>query len=175
MRLLKEALGVLGALVVIALLVAFVAPKKTHALVAALVQIVPGNTTHLGQNESQFVSLVCFGGVANCQAVNPAGEASASAYAVPAGYTLIVTDYDWILEASKFVPSGSPVGDVLTTNNGQNVLLFSNTIADSNGLASVHEHYSAGIRVASGAEIADLFSAAGKGFAQVQGYLVPND
>ena len=39
MRLLKEAAGVLGALVVVAVIVAFIAPKRTHALVAALVQV----------------------------------------------------------------------------------------------------------------------------------------
>jgi hypothetical protein len=57
MRMLKQALGVLGALVVLAVIVAFVAPNRARAVAATLVQIVPGNTTHVGQAESRLVSL----------------------------------------------------------------------------------------------------------------------
>lgn len=39
MRLLKQALAASGALMVVAAVVAFVAPKSTHALVAALVEV----------------------------------------------------------------------------------------------------------------------------------------
>jgi hypothetical protein len=56
---LKQALGVLGALVVLAVIVAFVAPNRARAVAATLVQIVPGNTTHVGQAEGQLVSLFC--------------------------------------------------------------------------------------------------------------------
>jgi hypothetical protein len=100
MRLLKQALGLLAALVVLAVIVAFVAPKRARAVAAALVQIVPGTTTHVGQNESQLVSLTCQSGNDFCNAVDPGGNVSTSKYVVPTGYTLIVTDWE-------FFPSGS--------------------------------------------------------------------
>lgn len=71
MRLLKQAWTVFATVVVIALLLAIVSPKAAHAVAAARVQIVPGTTTHVGQNESQLVSLLCN---ASCVAVDPSGS-----------------------------------------------------------------------------------------------------
>src|ERR1700679_4396314 len=96
MKLLKQALGGLGALTVFAVVVAFVAPKTAHALAAALVQIVPGTTTHVGQNESQLVSLLCGNGIAYCVAVDLSGQTSADPSGTPPGSTLIVTDGEWV-------------------------------------------------------------------------------
>jgi len=171
MRLFKEALGVLGALVVVAVIVAFIAPRRAHALVAALVQIVPGTTTHVGQNESQLVSLVCGGFF--CSAIDPDGNFSGAAYSVPAGYTLIVTDYQWIafgtgVEAGVFHP------DYFYNTATGNLLGFSQAIADNLAEIYAHEHYASGIRVGSGVTIAD-HDAASFGDAFIQGYLVPND
>jgi hypothetical protein len=59
MRLLKQAMAVLGTVLTITALVAIISPKTAHALAAALVQIQPGTTTHVGQNEGQLVSLFC--------------------------------------------------------------------------------------------------------------------
>jgi hypothetical protein len=113
MKVLKQALGGLRALTVLAV-VAFVAPKTAHALAAALVQIVPGTTTHVGQNESQLVSLLCGNGIAYCGAVDLSGPTSASPYVVPSGYRLIVTDWEWVGNG------GAPQGQY-TCNNIRNV------------------------------------------------------
>jgi hypothetical protein len=174
MRLLKETFGVLGALVVIAVIVAFVAPRRTHALVAALVQIVPGTTTQVGQNESQLVSLLCANAQNFCVANDPSGNQSTSAYVIPSGYTLIVTDYQW------FVHGGTPgavADDRVLNTAGPHLVLIEATgaIADISGNAVGHDHFTTGIRVGSGVTISDLATSAGQGFAELQGYLVPND
>jgi hypothetical protein len=123
MRLLKETLGILGALVIVALIVAFVAPKRTHAVVATLVQILPGTTTHVGQNQSQLVSLFCPTNFSYCLELSGKGGYSFTAYAVPSGYTLIVTDYQFnanIVNASTIGSSvaGSVGGDSFVGPDG---------------------------------------------------------
>jgi hypothetical protein len=173
MRLLKEALGFLGALVVLAVIVALVAPKKAHALAAALVQIVPGTTTHVGQNESQLVSLECDGGKSFCTANDPSGVPSTTPYVVPSGYTLIVTD--WVWAGSGGAAPGNLSADFLfNANASPGQLAFSEALTTSEG-AYEHEHYLTGIRVGSGAQLVDSLAAEGNGTARIQGYLVPND
>jgi hypothetical protein len=175
MRLLKQAMTVLGAAMIVAMLVAVIAPKKVHAVVATLVQIVPGATTHLGQNESQLVNLAC--GTGACELVDASGALSGSAYAVPTGYTLIVTDYEW---ATTSAVPGTVQEDWLINYNVVPVvtefnLSNSTTIADKTGRACGHEHYTAGFRVASGTTLADSDGIDGLGSSFVKGYLVPND
>jgi len=174
MRLLKEALGVLGALVVIAVIVAFIAPKRTHAVVAALVQIVPGTTTHVGQNESQLVSLFCEGeGVeGQCFPVDGTGNLSRTAYTVPAGYTLIVSDYQFWAH-NLGLKAGQTGSDSFQGTNG--TLGIGYAIADEDGVISGHEHYASGIRVSAGTSIIDYDGTLTHAFAYIQGYLVPND
>jgi len=62
MNYMKKAVTTLGGIFLAALLIAAVAPKATHGLVAALVQIVPGTTTHVGQNEGQLIQPLLLGG-----------------------------------------------------------------------------------------------------------------
>jgi hypothetical protein len=173
MRLLKEALGALGALVVVAIIVAFVAPKRAHAVVAALVQIVPGTTTHVGQNESQLVSLSCSLGYSYCLSVTPEGQLSSTAYVVPSGYTLVMTDWAWFGYDGE---AGGLRQDFLF-NSGTSSSGFAEScvIADKNGNAYTHEHYATGIRVGSGVTIGDGLAFDSQGTAWIQGYLVPND
>ena len=176
MRLLKEMLGVLGGLVVIAVIGAFVAPKTTHAVVAALVQIVPGTTTHVGQNESQLVSLVCELGTDDCVAVDPEGKLSSTGYVVPSGYTLIVTDWQW--EVTGATPGVRWADHLFTINNlGLPLGTLANSYAtpDQNGATYAHERFATGIRVGSGVTMADGRADDGTGDAFIQGYLVPND
>lgn len=176
MRLLKEALGVLGALVIVAVIVAFLAPKRTHALVAALVQIVPGTTTHVGQNESQLVSLVCELGTEYCVAVDPQGNYSSTAYAVPSGYTLIITDWQWeVTGATPGVRWADHLYTVSSLGLPLGTLVNSYATPDQNGATYAHERFATGIRVGSGATIADIRADDGTGDAFIQGYLVPND
>jgi hypothetical protein len=172
MRLLKEALGVLGALVVLAVIVAFVAPNRARAVAATLVQIVPGTTTHVGQHESQLISLHCLEGKAYCSEIDAEGNIDESTpYVVPKGYTLIVTDYEW-----QAPPSGNTglIGDVLSNPKGG---LFNGSLAQANqiGEAYEHEHYVTGFRVGSGVALADSLASSSTGASTVQGYLVPND
>jgi hypothetical protein len=172
MKVLKQALGGLRALTVLAV-VAFVAPKTAHALAAALVQIVPGTTTHVGQNESQLVSLLCGNGIAYCGAVDLSGPTSASPYVVPSGYRLIVTDWEWVGNG------GAPQGQY-TCNNIRNVsggiFATSAALVTTTGTTPyAHEHYRAGVRIGSGVTIEDFLAAIGDGFGYLQGYLVPND
>jgi hypothetical protein len=178
MKLLKQAPGVLGALVVLAVIVAFVAPKRARALAAALVQIVPGTTTHVGQNESQLVSLVCPQGNNYCLARDPEGNPSTSAYVVPAGYTLIVTDYQWFSFSPKTGAGILKFGgiDSITPPLQFKSLISSAGPTDQSGsFAYVHEHFVAGVRIGSGVTPVDVQAINNTGFGLVQGYLVPND
>ena len=171
MRLMKQAMGVFAALVVLAVIAAFIAPKRTHALVATLVQIVPGGTTHVGQNESQLVSLECVSS-SGCLALDAKGDSSTTGYVVPAGYTLIVTDYEW--------QSGCGTAGLLLTDkfydisNGFSFFSVSGSIADANGFAYAHEHYATGVRVGSGVALVDYNGIRGCGSGYIQGYLVAN-
>jgi hypothetical protein len=67
----KKMLSALGGIFPVALLIAALTPKATRGVAAALVQIVPGTTTHVGQNEGQLVSLFCPVASKNCFAIDP--------------------------------------------------------------------------------------------------------
>jgi hypothetical protein len=173
MRLLKQTMAVLGTVATIAILAAVISPKSARAVVATLVQIVPGSTTHVGQNESQLVSLICGTGVTPyCGAVDLNGDLPSAAYVVPSGYTLIVTDWEW------YGDGGAAQGS-FTFNSLRNVA--TGVFAQSAALVTTvgtptynHEHYATGIRVGSGVTIEDLLAAIGDGQGFIQGYLVPN-
>ena len=175
MRLLKEALGILGALVIVAIILAFVAPNRARAVAATLVQIVPGNTTHVGQAESKLVSLGCAESKAYCFEIDAEGNLSGEStpYVVPKGYTLIVTDYHWRGFNSQ---SGTQILEYLyNAANKSSAFNDSEAESDENRLAFVDEHYATGFRVASGVTIADALATTSSGSSFVQGYLVPND
>jgi hypothetical protein len=182
MRLLKHAMAVLGTATMVVVLMAVVAPKTTHSLAAALVQVVPGTTTHVGQNESRLVSLLCAGrdvfSVNPCQEIDPEGKVSNTSYVVPSGFTLILTDYEWQVVVTS--PVCGTAGD-LTTDQLHNAKTGDPyatvlSIADPIGHSYGHEHYSTGIRVGSGVMLDDFQGNENHcGFAYVQGYLVPND
>jgi hypothetical protein len=174
MRLLKQTMAVLGTVATIAILAAVISPKSARAVVATLVQIVPGSTTHVGQNESQMVGLYCVG--ATCYPLNGSGTALASSYVVPAGYTFMITDYEWLAYGSA--PSGQLVCDYIfmSLNNVDYAALpaGSCTIASSDNRAYRADHFTAGVRVASGMTIFDGNASNGYGYSAIQGYLVPN-
>jgi hypothetical protein len=171
MKLLKQALGGLGALTVLAVIVAFVAPKTAHALAAALVQIVPGTTTHMGQNESQLVSLLC-NNENGCYSIDSTGAISLTTYyTVPTGYTLIITDWEW--ESRSL--SGRASDGLLNKVTNAGLVNSQAFVASGASAAFVHEHYLTGIRVGSGVQLLDLSADEGFGESDVQGYLVPND
>jgi hypothetical protein len=173
MRLLKETLGILVALVMVAVILAFIAPNRARAVAATLVQIVPGTTTHVGQHESQLVSLFCPDGFSYCVELDgKGGSPSNTAYVVPSGHTLIVTDYQFFA-ANNQSTAGAVGGDSFSGPNG--VLGDGLTINDTNGDSAGHEHYASGIRVSSGVTIYDTAASHEVGYCYIQGYLVPND
>jgi len=174
MRLLKETLGILVALVIVAVILAFVAPNRARAVAATLVQIVPGNTTHVGQAESRLVSLKCFIGKAYCSEIDAEANVDESTpYVVPKGFTLIVTDYEWQANYS----SGGLLSDQLF-NYGVGLFPGGEAEGFQNGsiyTAYGHEHYATDFRVGSGVKLTDLQANSSTGASLVQGYLVPND
>jgi hypothetical protein len=172
MKVLKQALGGLGALTIVAVIVAFIAPKTAHALAAALVQIVPGTTTLVGQNESQLVSLFCAPGKDYCSSEDLSGALCSAPYVVPSGYTLIVTDWEWFGGGGQ---TGILVEDSLVNIIGDFILATSWAPADGAGNASTHERYVTGIRLSSGTRIFDYLVYQRDGQASIQGYLVPNN
>jgi hypothetical protein len=180
-RMAKTLAAILGAglLMVVG---AMFGPRTAHAVVAALVQIVPGTTTHVGQNESQLLSLRCLAGP--CSAIDPGGNPSETVYVVPSGYTLIVTDWEWAFRggtsgalSADYLLNGAPISN---PGGGESLLVVASSFAlpDGNGLAYAHEHYATGIRLGSGAQPYDFDSSNSInvfGEAFIQGYLVPND
>jgi hypothetical protein len=171
MRFMKRAWTIFATSVVVAVLAGLLSPKVAHALTAALVQIVPGTTTHLGQNESQLVSLLC-NNENGCYSIDSTGAISLTTYyTVPTGYTLIITDWEWESRSLSGRASDGLLNKV--TNAG---LVNSQTfVASGASAAFVHEHYLTGIRVGSGVQLLDLSADEGFGESDVQGYLVPND
>jgi len=172
MRLLKNVLAVCGALLVLAVIGALVAPKPAHALVATLVQLVPGSTTHVGQNETQLVSLTC-SLHPYCQWIDPTGQVAPAPYVVPSGYTLILTDWEWFLLYGSSA-EGIPIDDYVQNTVGYMTIVHGVAITNKLGGASAHEHYESGVRVGSGVIIQDFQASVGSGYSAIQGYLVPN-
>jgi len=177
MRLLKQALAGLGAFVVFAAIAALVAPQHAHAVAAALVQIVPGTTTHVGQDEGQLVSLKCELGKAFCQSLDSAGNLAAGAYEVPAGFTLVITDYGFEEFGLGSLTGQFACDAFFASTVNQNLSLLpipSCAVVDTAGFVSSAKHFTTGIRAASGVSIGDQAAAFGDGDASIQGYLVPN-
>jgi hypothetical protein len=176
MNMMRKVLTALGGIFLAALFLAALAPKATRAVAAALVQVVPGTATHMGQNEGRMVSLFCEAGNNFCNAVNASGALSTAAYEVPAGFTLVVTDYEYKYSAA----SSNDAGQLRCDNfyNVSNVLSLlpipSCALVDTAGFVYGKEHFTTGIRVGSGVTVADFDAASRLGFAAMQGYLVPN-
>ena len=172
MKFAKRLLMVAGAVAFAGMVGAMIDPKGAHALVAAMVQIVPGATTHVGQVESQIVMLECNAG--DCRRLFSDGTIDTQPYIVPAGFSLVVTDWE-------FQQSSSPAGQftcrkLFATNNAviskPPLDLFfpeSCAVADSVGFAAGETHLTTGMVVGSGMTVISGFESA-----TFQGYLVPN-
>lgn len=115
-----------------------------------------------------------------CDAVDANGIGASDPYVVPSGYTLIMTDWEWITEGSTLATPGTLFTDELRNGNSTTVapvftlFAISPALADQSGIAYAHEHYATGLRVGSGVEMEDN-TAALRGIAAIEGYLVPND
>ncbi|HTV09319.1 MAG TPA: hypothetical protein VMD97_09780 [Candidatus Aquilonibacter sp.] len=174
MTLLKQTLAILGAVFTITLLVAVISPRTAHAVAAALVQIEPGSATQVLQNETQLVNLYCTNSAPGCFPISPAGGFTTTPYVVPSGYTLIVTDWQFSY-TKQSGQTGRTYTDVLSsTSNPSDVYAFGFAVADVAGNYAATEKFSTGIRVGSGVTITDGLALSNEGFAEIQGYLVPN-
>lgn len=149
-------------------------PRTVHAVVATLVQIVPGATTHIGQNESRLVSLTCNLSQSTCVAIDSTGVQGSTNYVVPAGYTLVITDYEWNQEVGG--TAGREVCDQLAVliDGFPQTLTLTCTTAGATGLGYRADHFTTGIRLASGLSVFDVGANNGQAIAFIQGYLVPN-
>src|SRR5271154_1410262 len=85
MRLFKQALAVLGSIVVVAIIMAFVAPKAVHAVVAAAVQVMntSANPVPTYDSGTRFQADVCFisGAVSTASAF--CGPNNSASFGVP--------------------------------------------------------------------------------------------
>lgn len=114
MKLLKQAMALLGSVVVIAVLVALVTPKTAHALVATLVQVV--NTpsqpvpTWRTDNDGRSVVRLSYGEFMPAGTVISEGKplldtVSGLAYTVPAGERLVIDNVSLLADP----PTGQKV------------------------------------------------------------------
>ncbi len=175
MTLVKRAAAVLGTVLAIALMVAIVSPKTAHAVAAALVQIVPGTTTHMGQNEGQLVMLQCTASNdGSCYLINSNAEFTVTSYVVPSGYTLIVTDWEYSAQLGGAAGEMSFDNLYVTLSGGAREIVGSQAVTASGGYVYMHERYETGIKVASGYGLGDTLALYNGGMAYLQGYLVPN-
>jgi hypothetical protein len=179
MKFAQRLLMAAGAVAIAAILSVALAPRAVHAVVATLVQIVPGSTTHVGQNEGQLVALTCSQGQGYCLRQSPSGGfLSLSPFAVPAGYTLIVTDYNWVYNSSTCpTPGGLCPGDQLenlSATIGGYFAMVEYVVSQSNGGAVGHQHFTSGVAIASGVTVTDSAANSNVGNSTVYGYLVPN-
>jgi hypothetical protein len=179
MNLVHKSVSTVAHILLAALVLAALAPKATRAVAAAFVQIVPGNTTHVGQYESKLVSVLCQSGT-SCQQIDASGNISPLPYEVPAGFTFVLTDYEWVADYTSTTLGGQAICDrILNANatSGLNII-FGPACAtfDNSGVAYGKEHFTAGIPIASGTVFYDLLASEANGNGcSIQGYLVPND
>lgn len=178
MKLLKQAMAVLGTILTIVLILAIVSPKTAHAIAATLVQIEPNGTTHVLQNETQLVNLYCLYtySPAGCAELDASGNLASAAYVVPAGYTLVVTDWSFQCITSgckNFVDEGVGYDGLSASGSG---FWSAQGFATPNASGGYHGNvkFTTGVRFASGTTVQDIVDNYGYGNAAVQGYLVPN-
>jgi hypothetical protein len=177
----RKLLSTLGGIFLAALLIAALAPKAARGVAAALVQIVPGTITHVGQHESQLVSLVCESPNHFCNSKDSSTNVASAAYQVPAGSTLVITDYEFrAFDPNLLVAGQSACDSILNANvDLTDIRDFLRTescaVIGPQGFVYGKEHFTTGILVGSGVTIADRLAEFGIGTAAVQGYLVPND
>jgi hypothetical protein len=165
----KTGLTVLGATTLIVLLAAVLAPKTSHAVAAAFVQIVPGTTTHIGQTEVNMVDLICQRNTA-CEVASKQDGTGLYTFVIPDGYTFVLTDFSWT--ENEIMSTGYVCGG-LQGNAGIFYGTVSCALVDGNGFAFHDSHFTTGIRFGSGINLGNaLLNSSSRSTAQ--GYLIPN-
>lgn len=99
-KLAKQLLMTLGALAAVGVLLSLSVPRAVHAAVAALVQVVntPANpvpSDEVSLSAAQTVGIQCqMGANAICAQILPGGAVATTAYSVPSGQNLVITEID---------------------------------------------------------------------------------
>jgi len=171
MNMIRKSLTALGAVFLLALLLAALAPKAAHGVAAALVQVAntaaaPAITEDLSKLPSQSVHLYCS---PVCSQVFPNGNLTPSAFTVPATQSLVISTVelqasgggDVILSQTNF---SSGAGGNVTTESVTWVLYTAGPF---------QFEYPSGMVFAPGTtDLSIIFP--GGGFANLYGYLSAN-
>jgi hypothetical protein len=172
MKLLKRLLMGFGAVALAASLTTLVAPKSVHAAVAALVQVTnniadPVPTQDVFRSVTQMVTLFCDVNETPgpCFQIGPS-DAVGTAYVIPTGQNLVITDIDVVPPAGKGISSFSIHASPSPAAYIEEGFDFAND-------GTTHQlHFQSGLVYASGASLIPLGSV-GLGFF-ARGYLTPN-
>jgi hypothetical protein len=102
MKLLKQAMAVLGTVMVVAIIAALVTPKTAHAIVATLVEVVnttanPAITQDTSKQASQILTLYCpsTSSLMPCYQLDEQGVLSTIQYTVPSTSHYVITSIDF--------------------------------------------------------------------------------
>jgi len=173
MRLLKQAMAVLGIVTMIVVLVAVVAPKATHSMVAALVEVsntatAPATTEDISHSASQILNIFCysapFSTAAACYTIAPNGTTSL--------FTSVPTGYNFIITSIEFNPTSPKSGTSLVVDAlcGYAVTGFS----VSSDTSTVLAFPTSGIPVGPGCPVSDVVYSGQTMQVTYHGYLSSN-
>src|SRR5208282_3787265 len=100
MRYAKRMLMIAGALALTGILGVAMAPKVAHGLVASMVQVAntaanPAITQETSKQVAQIVELTCGAANTTCTQVLPDAPLPTTAYTVPTGQTLVLTNVEF--------------------------------------------------------------------------------
>ena len=100
MNIMRKAVSASGGVFLAALLIAALAPKATRGIAAALVQVAntaanPAMTQDTSKLVSQVVELTCGAATQNCTQLLPDAPLQSTAFTVPTGQTLVVTNVEF--------------------------------------------------------------------------------
>jgi hypothetical protein len=153
---------------------------NTAAAPALVRDVNAASATHLGRKASEIVNLSGLFNVAGeISFLRTLPDGTASAFTIPAGKVLVITDVNWQIESGN---PGTVTRLLLRIENLANPSLIRNVhnsvlTLNSAGVNGVNEHFGAGIAVSSAAKItANLIAPSGAlGGLYLIGYLAPEE
>ncbi len=113
--------------------------------------------THLGAQPSDLVTLECVGGAggdqcAEIRRIFPDGTEGVSAFTIPNGKSLIITDIQWCSVLTSGVATGTQVAMSLTRTSARRAELYASSAIVAHDIAGesfacANEHLTAGLRM----------------------------
>lgn len=113
--------------------------------------------THLGAQPSDLVTLECIGGAggdqcAEIRRIFPDGTEGVSAFTIPNGQSLIITDIQWCSVLTTGVATGTQVAMSLTRTSARRAELYASSAIVAHDIAGesfacANEHLTAGLRM----------------------------